>query len=1001
MITSGNPGANQYQTKTFQTRYIKAYQANAEEDGEFDVDEAYDQSAGTYHAEDQVPEEEILANPGDIPQDSFFVRAESISCLDCGREFSSNNRLHDHLRTECTISNHTDQTSDNEDRILIKSKATPIKGDGYAFRSWRYAKLRIHLQLDGPLHEICVDSGCTMSLIDKVFLRRFLPELKVRTMTSSISVRGIGSNIHRSTEYILLNFYVDGKLSSGKPATALFTRELHLVDDLRANILMGTDILTPEEMILDFGTQTLKIGSCGLTAGISTIRRDDPGVKNKVYSREKIIIEPGSTIDISIKSKTLPKDRDFLFEPNLKNVDLGPHGGVYAHLVDSSLSFVRIKNNAPKKVIIPRHANLGTVIEYDQDGCFLANPEDEDRAIPPNRPKGKFLGKLLTSALALTAMIETTQPSYRYENPTTLTPFESKPAEIVIDNGITIYGSSLAVDQIKNAAMSYDIWTDRGTTVDVPEDNWMPITLKDNVIIKPAKVYPLGPQDKKIVDDTLNKLHDKGKVEWTKESTPHGYPVFVIWRNNSSGGKKGRMVVDIRGLNQITVPDSYPMPLQSDIIQAVSGCSYISVIDAQGYFYQYWVRASDRHKFTIVSHRGQETFNVAIMGFKNSPSYVQRQTDGILRKYRGFARSFMDDIVVFSKTLPDHLEHLRTIFQVCVKKRICINPKKCFLGYPSVNLLGQKVDALGMTTAEDKIKAISSLEFPKTLQALETYIGMINWLRTYVRWFAQMVEPLQKRKTQLAKGLTNNAQRKKMTNMIKFDPTEIEKESFRLLQRQFSKPSFLAHYDMEKTLYIDLDASKTFGFGAMIYHLEGDLEGDPVDIPLSPKVLPILFLSKCLNKAERNYWPTELEMAGLVWTIRRVRHLVESSKKTPIVYTDHSALVDLAKQTSLSTSSTDKLNLRLIRASQYLSGFTLDIRHRPGSTNVVPDALSRLIDPTADVSHTGMGILEGLHVWDYNVSLVEMSSDLKSRLCQAYEKDPKWKKLLNYHSRSQ
>ena len=108
-------------------------------------------------------------------------------------------------------------------------------------------------------------------------------------------------------------------------------------------------------------------------------------------------------------------------------------------------------------------------------------------------------------------------------------------------------------------------------------------------------------------------------------------------------------------------------------------------------------------------------------------------------------------------------------------------------------------------------------------------------------------------------------------------------------------------------------------------------------------VQPIMFLSKILNAAERNYWPTELEVAGLVWVVRKTRHLINSSRKPPtIIYTDYSAAVPISKQTSMTSSSTDKLNLRLVQASQYLSQFNIQIRYKAGKANVVPDALLRL-----------------------------------------------------------
>ena len=139
----------------------------------------------------------------------------------------------------------------------------------------------------------------------------------------------------------------------------------------------------------------------------------------------------------------------------------------------------------------------------------------------------------------------------------------------------------------------------------------------------------------------------------------HIYSVFVVWRDTPEG-RKGRAVIDIRGLNDITKSDSYPLPLQSDVIARVAGYPYISTVDdAVGWFHQFNVKRSDRSKFTVVSHRGQEESSVALMGYKGSPPYVQRQTDKMLRPCKGFAKAYMDDIITHSRTLEEHLAHLR------------------------------------------------------------------------------------------------------------------------------------------------------------------------------------------------------------------------------------------------------------------------------------------------------------------------------------------------------
>ena len=120
------------------------------------------------------------------------------------------------------------------------------------------------------------------------------------------------------------------------------------------------------------------------------------------------------------------------------------------------------------------------------------------------------------------------------------------------------------------------------------------------------------------------------------------------------------------------------------------------------------------------------------MGFKNFSAYVQRQIDRLLRPYRAFAKIYVDDIVIHSKTLKKHFRHLRQMFGMLRTNNISVKPEKTFVGYPTVQLLDQKVDLLSLATAEKKLKAISRLSFPATLQLLKTYLGLTSWLRDYV-----------------------------------------------------------------------------------------------------------------------------------------------------------------------------------------------------------------------------------------------------------------------------
>jgi len=185
--------------------------------------------------------------------------------------------------------------------------------------------------------------------------------------------------------------------------------------------------------------------------------------------------------------------------------------------------------------------------------------------------------------------------------------------------------SDLRVSKLEELLREFaGIFEDRGTVAVDPEEDWMHIQLKDNADLTSNGPYNNGAKDKAVIDETFGKIHDEGKLSWAKGGAT-GWPAFVAWNNG-----KGRVVVDVRGLNNNALADAYPMPRQGDTIQGISGRYWLSIFDLRAAFLQRLIAFRDIWILTVVSHRGLETSNVALMGYKNSPAHMQRFMDRIL-----------------------------------------------------------------------------------------------------------------------------------------------------------------------------------------------------------------------------------------------------------------------------------------------------------------------------------------------------------------------------------
>ena len=244
-----------------------------------------------------------------------------------------------------------------------------------------------------------------------------------------------------------------------------------------------------------------------------------------------------------------------------------------------------------------------------------------------------------------------------------------------------------------------------------------------------------------------------------------------------------------------------------------------------------------------------------------------------LKNLADFCQVYIDDIVIVSETFTNHLLHLELVFSWLQQLNITLKLVKSFIRYPNVQLLSVRVDALGMTTMEEKTKAIQELQFPTTLADVEQYLSLVGSLHHYIKDYAAKATPLEEQKALLLKGspLKGQARKNFVNKTMLHNPTTLELEAFNVLQSEFKKPMFLIHFSQDCQLYIELDSSKESGHGAIVYHMHSNYaHNNTSKPPPRNRIKPIMFLSRRLTQAEKNYWPTELEVSCMVWVIKKI-----------------------------------------------------------------------------------------------------------------------------------
>ena len=419
--------------------------------------------------------------------------------------------------------------------------------------------------------------------------------------------------------------------------------------------------------------------------------------------------------------------------------------------------------------------------------------------------------------------------------------------------------------------------------------------------------YRTTPENKQEIDRQVNDMLQRGVIQ--ESISPWSSPVVLVKKKNG----EMRFCIDFRCVNRVTKKDSFPMPLVADTLDALSGTQYFTTLDLKSGYWQIELDPSAREKTAFVTHNGLYEFLVMPFGLTNSGASFQRLMGHILRglEYR-FALIYIDDIIIFSKSIKEHLTHLEEVFRRLREANVKLNPKKCSFVKQKVEYLGHVVTPDGVMPNPEKVRVVRDFPVPKNLKELRTFMGLANYYRRFVKGFAYIANPL-------------NALTKKGS---KFEWTEACADAFDKLKRALISAPILAYPDFKNEFLLFVDASST-GIG---FTLAQEQNG---------KEVVIAYNGRGLNQAEKNYSTTEREALALVEGIKKFQPYLFGRKFT--VITDHSSLRWLMNVKDATG--------RLARWSLLLQQYNFEVVHRPGKAHSNADSLSRRpYEFSADVS---------------------------------------------------
>ena len=312
-----------------------------------------------------------------------------------------------------------------------------------------------------------------------------------------------------------------------------------------------------------------------------------------------------------------------------------------------------------------------------------------------------------------------------------------------------------------------------------------------------------------------------------------------------------RFCCDFRYLNSVTVKDAYLIPRIDESLSKLGDAKFFTTLDLGSAFWQVPLRKQDRDNTGFAFELGLFQWKRMTFGLCNATATFQRLMAhaliGVTKKYGKLVMCYVDDVVIATPTLEDHIERLDEVSACMKRSGLKCKPSKCEILKDSIKYLGRMVDKHGIRPDPDAVEAVLTWKSPRTELQLICFLGFANYYREFIKGYAHKVYPMQQLMRHKGKQFTwNNA----------------AEESFQRIKKDLCEAPVLG-MPTEKGMYVlDTDASVVAISG--ILHQEQEWNGKTV-------LRPIAYGSKVLSDTEMKYGASKAEMFALVTFVEKYR----------------------------------------------------------------------------------------------------------------------------------
>ncbi len=481
------------------------------------------------------------------------------------------------------------------------------------------------------------------------------------------------------------------------------------------------------------------------------------------------------------------------------------------------------------------------------------------------------------------------------------------------------------------------------------------IILEKDATLHYGPIYSLTEEESKLLEEYIKENLEKGFIR--PSESPAGYP--VVFQKKKDGTL--RVCIDYKKLNEVTIRNSYPIPLITDIIERVKDAKFFTKLDLRSAYNLIRIREGDEYKTAFRTKFGHYEYLVMPFGLRNAPATFQAFINSVLRPFlEKFVIIYLDDILIYSKSLEEHHNHVRQVLQKLLENNLYAKLPKCEFHKEKIEFLGYVLSGKGISTDPKKIQTIKEWPIPKCVKDVQRFVGLCNYYRRFVKDFANLAKPL------------HNLTKKN----IKFLWTNECQKAFDILKEKLTSSPILLHPDTQRQFILECDASNV-AIGSVLSQYDDD-----------HKLHPVAYFSRSLNSNEVNYSITDKELLAIKDSFSTWRHLLLGAKYKVIVYTDHRNL--------LYTLGGKIGNQRQHRWHLFFQAYNFELIYRQGTKNGKPDSLSRRPDYLEkDFETKPEFILDSKNVKEIP-SFIGIMSDLLDQIIQYTKVDETAKDIFLY-----